>query len=458
MHVRIPSDHFLRRIKTDYADFQSAIIREFLQNSVDAGATRVDINIIAEGENVRLTVADDGGGCTVETITDRLLTLGGTYKEEGAVGGFGVAKELLFFAWPEWHIYTRHCHVEGTGPEYELFTHNDFTDGFRADVLLRDVSLDAFSRKCIQYVKRCSVRPDVYVNSEEIPSSLFLPSRARKILESGKLYVLPERGDGFVHVRHHGVEMFRVYSGHCENGLVLELQGKSVDLLTSNRDGFRQEAHRTEMFDFLGRLRTDKKETLRKNALIDFFTTTAMTSTLKHVESSMTGETAALDPFLSEASRSDESGTFYHKVFPLLDEDPFCLHIRGEKRTLVRAMGFLPRKRARKLARRWDMMVRKIAAVIKTDSQIVATGFVFDAEREAEWRCQDQHHYVLLNPLSLHGKYVVEEMVDRAIHEMAHVIRGASHNEEWAIEEARIRKSVRPHFKGLRSFLKREEM
>src|SRR3990167_5068098 len=109
MHVRIPSDHFLRRIKTDYADFQSAIIREFLQNSVDAGATRVDINIIAEGENVRLTVADDGGGCTVETITDRLLTLGGTYKEEGAVGGFGVAKELLFFAWPEWHIYTRHC-------------------------------------------------------------------------------------------------------------------------------------------------------------------------------------------------------------------------------------------------------------------------------------------------------------------------------------------------------------
>ena len=62
--VQIPNDHFLKRVRNEYCDRQFALVREFVQNSVDAGATRIDI---VTGPN-SLTVTDDGRGILPERM------------------------------------------------------------------------------------------------------------------------------------------------------------------------------------------------------------------------------------------------------------------------------------------------------------------------------------------------------------------------------------------------------
>lgn len=71
---------------------------EMLQNSVDAGARRVDINLAKEGEEWVLSFQDDGCGMTAQVFLDRFLCLGGKGGEAGnRTGGNGVAKAVILF-------------------------------------------------------------------------------------------------------------------------------------------------------------------------------------------------------------------------------------------------------------------------------------------------------------------------------------------------------------------------
>jgi hypothetical protein len=48
-----------------------------------------------------------------DVITDVFLCLGGSVKEEGAVGGFGQAKIIILFAHQEYEIYSKNSYVNG---------------------------------------------------------------------------------------------------------------------------------------------------------------------------------------------------------------------------------------------------------------------------------------------------------------------------------------------------------
>ncbi|MCK5342356.1 MAG: ATP-binding protein, partial [Candidatus Heimdallarchaeota archaeon] len=101
--IVIGSDYFRKNARSDYASPLPFVwIREAMQNSIDAGAT--EIKISTEGNNITFT--DNGCGMDLDVLTHKLLTLGGTKKESGSVGGFGKAKEVLFFSWDEWFIDT----------------------------------------------------------------------------------------------------------------------------------------------------------------------------------------------------------------------------------------------------------------------------------------------------------------------------------------------------------------
>ena len=78
----------------------TALIRQFLQNSLDAGAKRVDF-LTGDGY---LMVRDNGRGITRERMVEALLTMGGTDKPEGAIGGFGNAKIALLFSHEAYRI------------------------------------------------------------------------------------------------------------------------------------------------------------------------------------------------------------------------------------------------------------------------------------------------------------------------------------------------------------------
>ena len=81
---------------------RGAFVRELIQNSIDAGAGRVDMRVVEVGDHVEVTLADDGEGMDRETIEDRLLVLFASGKEDDAtkIGKFGVGFVSLFAVAP----------------------------------------------------------------------------------------------------------------------------------------------------------------------------------------------------------------------------------------------------------------------------------------------------------------------------------------------------------------------
>jgi len=74
-------------------------VTEMLQNSVDSGSRRVDVNLVQEGKEWVLSFQDDGCGMTSGVFLERFLCLGGKGGGEASerTGGNGVAKAVILF-------------------------------------------------------------------------------------------------------------------------------------------------------------------------------------------------------------------------------------------------------------------------------------------------------------------------------------------------------------------------
>ena len=155
--VQIPRS-FFRKAKSEYADWRWAMIREFIQNSYDAQATNIDFRLsVNDSDAIELSVDDDGIGMDRDTLENVLLCMGGSRKPEGAIGGFGYAKAILFFAHQSYSIRTQGLRVEGSGGEYRLSTENVVVAGTQITVELDDDSdlFDEWRDRIESYVSSC---------------------------------------------------------------------------------------------------------------------------------------------------------------------------------------------------------------------------------------------------------------------------------------------------------------
>lgn len=237
--VAIPADYFFRMASREYTNWPLALAREFIQNSVDAGATQIDITT----EDGWLFVSDNGSGMTAQILTDVLLTLGGSKKDGNATGGFGKAKELLFFSWPEWYIHSQDNFVSGEGSEYTITT-TPYRSGTLVRCDLGIANAARFTAAVGSYVCNCIVNPSVSItlNGEDLTSSMVDPGTltSRGVVEGlGEVFEQTGSQDltSGVYVTINGLYMF--YSSAANNStFFIVLAGKSYDLLTANRDGF----------------------------------------------------------------------------------------------------------------------------------------------------------------------------------------------------------------------------
>lgn len=242
--IRVPSDIFQKIAKREYYDWHRALVREFVQNSVDAGATRKDFNITEADDHTVLTVADNGHGMSLETCEDRLLTLGGSDKNVNSVGGFGVAKHILYFAWASWSIRSRTYKITGEGCNYSIEENLPYQPGVISTIVLP--KSDGFSAYHIRtYLQHCETRCSFYINGEQYVTQTKKGRRIRTLGEWGTLYKKnTENGvklsSYYLYVRVNGISMFHLYTGTLDCQLVLELHGDTKSILTSNRDGLQQ--------------------------------------------------------------------------------------------------------------------------------------------------------------------------------------------------------------------------
>ncbi len=254
---------FFAKAKNDYASFTWALTREFFQNSIDApGSDRIDVEVITvEGGVTQMTVRNNGTPMTEEILVGKLLSLGGTGKGfQGSVGGFGKAKEVLYFCHRSYQIQTGDMLVEGSGAGYNLHKGCvEVLNGTRSTITLDRNLTDALVGDVRRFAAYAQWDGAIVLNGERLDCKLRKGSPRREF-EWGTVYTskaIPHR----VIVRVGGIPMFS-HRTDLDRTVIVELKGASVDVLTSNRDGLVYK-YEDEFDQFLTDLVTNKSRALK---------------------------------------------------------------------------------------------------------------------------------------------------------------------------------------------------
>ena len=252
-HVQVPHSYF-KKAKSEYREWRWAVVREFIQNSYDAQSTHIDFNLsLDQDKNVVLTVTDNGCGMSEDTLVNVLLCMGGSQKLEGAIGGFGYAKAILFFAHKRYVIASGQTEVSGTGGSYDLTHTSAVVNGTAITVTLEDDTGDdrqrCWKHEITRYVAQCWMEAAtgrgvvIALNGNVLEQQNDREYDVQLTTELGEVWYDEKRESSHSEfmVSIGGLPMFRehVYSDASPLALHggLELAAGS-SALTANRDGF----------------------------------------------------------------------------------------------------------------------------------------------------------------------------------------------------------------------------
>jgi len=103
--IKVPRAFYVKERQQVYTNWRQAFWRELLQNSVDAGAQRIEVNlqekVVNEKYATTVSFLDDGPGMTRDVLERVYMTLGASEKGSWAAGGFGRARILTCFSHPQ---------------------------------------------------------------------------------------------------------------------------------------------------------------------------------------------------------------------------------------------------------------------------------------------------------------------------------------------------------------------
>lgn len=259
-HVTIGNAFFAKAFN-DYANWRWALGRELGQNSIDCGSKTITVTIAPEGSNTRLIWANDGPPMTKDILVNKFLSIGESGKDfnDGAVGGFGKAKELIALAHLEYTIKTGPYTVKGSGGQYDL-SEGEILNGTEFSVLIKGDESEQIANNTERFFRMSQWRGVATINGKVIEDRL-LKGRGRKNLSFGRVYTNNEYENKLI-VRIGGIPMFIKYASY-DGTVVLELSGKSVDVLQSSRDHLKYE-YSAELDEFLKDLITNKRKALKE--------------------------------------------------------------------------------------------------------------------------------------------------------------------------------------------------
>ena len=257
-HITIGPE-FFAKARNDYDNWHWAIIREFFQNGIDCGSSVINVEIVEADGSTVIKVANDGEPMTEEVLVDKLLCLGGSGKNfDNTTGGFGKAKEILYFCHRSYTIRSGHLRVDGSGASYDLET-DEYIDG-----TCSWIEIDGYHKD--ELLKQIRIFCDVgqwsgtfIVNGEQMTASLRKGS-PRRDLGFGKVYTNRSYKYRMI-VRINGIPMF-ITSTSLDRCVIVELKGQSDEVMTSNRDGL-VSPYRGELSDFVTVLAVDKRSALK---------------------------------------------------------------------------------------------------------------------------------------------------------------------------------------------------
>jgi hypothetical protein len=476
--VGIPAGYFLKMARHDYDSYMMALPREFYQNSIDAGATKIVVEF--DKEKRTITVTDDGCGMTRAVLLDKLLVLGGSHKQFKSVGAFGKAKELLFFSWVKYEIETLGWKVAGVSSEYTVSPLPKSRQGTKCTVWIpeREAGYSDLMDDLVQPFKTVAMRTQtdcqIMINGDEFVSK-FPRGKLVMDLEWGKLYLNESIQSNDMMVRIQGMWMFNRWLGDLKGSLIMELEHSSVEMLTSNRDNLKDK-YRHQMETVARKIMVDRKTALegpkpttkrelmtgsgkimvpRREILSKVPSIGADSPQWKDALAAL-AQTAEHVPFPIMEARMEvmkKQLDRYDTLFDHVDRlafmgytPDFILKYQSDQQAEVEK--FMKTKTATDLAQIWGEIVKQVMLDNGVFEHFTA-GFTFDKDRLAEIE-HGGDIIVYLNPLKLgalvglEGKPLSDrfrlmlDMQERAIHEISH-LEQTYHDESFVIHMDRVR-------------------
>ena len=263
-HVTIGPEFFAKS-RNDYDNWRWALVREFFQNSIDCCSSKIQLDVQLVDNDTVITVTNDGVPMDEDILVHKLLSLGSSGKNftGGTTGGFGKAKEILYFCHEWYDIRTADLKVAGSGASYDITSGHDYVDGTISRIMIKGDHVEDILTQARRFLDFAQVDCQWVINGER-SSSCLRKGSPRRNLGFGTVYT--NRTFNYVMVvRINGIPMFTYPTG-LDRCVVVELHGNSNDVLTSNRDGL-VHPFKGELSSFITELSVDKRSALRKSAV-----------------------------------------------------------------------------------------------------------------------------------------------------------------------------------------------
>jgi len=463
--VSIPSSFFLNEAKHEYYDYQTRLVQELLQNSLDAGSTVIRLTFDALGYKCE----DNGKGMTQDRMVSALLTMGGSVKESGATGGFGAAKKLLLFAHASFAIWSNETLVCGNGLSYRFQVCLPRKGTEIGAVWANPSDWSEITRKATRLLAKCNFngRAKIYVNGELFTD--YVTARHAKTVDGlGEIYANKAQvvGQNEVIVLHNGLFMFARYITDLNRKVILMVSGPSVDVFTQNRDGFRGEISRK--FDALmAELAIDKKSVVKPkprkfilqgtDAFISFvsqkFTVTpsiqAAINSIRMTSANFTPAQfaeavaqkieASPSVSLTDKATAQSIATYVRNNSAKVQTDfHFDLADSTFRKVPAKFVPNVGKPKYTSLAQTWKVAVREVLKANGLDQNFVI-GFTFSSEAVATYQKKDGVVCYLINPVSDEIDSGTKEektvkILTTAVHEVVHSQGCGMHDENFVRE------------------------
>ena len=448
--IKISSEFFENEIR-NYSHWEQAFWRELFQNSIDAGANKIDISYEQISSHCIVSFKDNGKGMDRNVLENVFFNLGTTTKNSSSsVGGFGRARIILCFAQTDYSIHTGNLNVTGSGANYEITEEEDYYQGckFLITIPLNKFysNFEKFEQSLHDYIALSNIKAKININNKDFNYVPLIARGKKKELSFGTAYANKSSEDkNKIIFRVNGVAMFTRYTSAPINVIVEINPEESRKVLLSNRDSLTWKCtDEVEQFcDLIGKetLSAFRDKTQGEEIVIG----SARKFTRKNNQSPISAKGEANEYIFNNNINFNEEPNEISSIqakSPLLD-GLVVLTKTADKKMRAAAKNFSPDKieapesRKLKLFKQWAIACEaaleslcKIRAIEEIDWR---PGFVFDETMEACHKvANDGAHTLMLNPVYINGndigkiKYSTTnfhshvELLTLAAHEVAH--------------------------------------
>lgn len=462
---------FFRKSKLDYSNWVWAFVREIAQNSIDCRSSKIVLSaqLNAEGDTV-VVVQNNGSPMTETEMVTRLLSLGSSGKNfEGTVGGFGKAKEILYFTHKSYKIESGTIVCEGSGANYEITLAGEYLHGTRSTVVMEGNVVDRILIAAKKFVQMSNVRVTFYINGEEQKEKLHC-GRYRKSLSFGDLYTNKYLPNLLV-VRVHGIPMFYRSVNH-KGCVVVELSGDHSKILCSSRDGLVW-SKQIELDRFVTELSVDRRTTLKSREVeYHHFEGTKFRVPLTEAsnESFSTSQSSQEARPIQQAAYT--SGVAVQEVENSSDNRGTCFDfvVKNETGYKIKPQ-YLPGEKfspyAMRIARIWTNLLVELHKIFKC-SEPFSVGFVFSEDLLGLFERGSFGRVFFINPVKIEGnKWVrkykttlqygqsdLNSLAATALHEFVHGLGYLCHDEDFSNKLTQCMEKVLTHHSDIRKCFK----